>query len=57
MGLLGGPMLVTSSSSLPSVTYKFIDDNDQFIDHAVIFGGAESVSAAISTSVKQALKQ
>jgi len=57
MGLLGGPMLVTSSSSLPSVTYKFIDDNDQLIDHAVIFGGADSVSGAISSSVKQALKQ
>jgi len=57
MGLLGGPMLVTSGTSLPSVTYKFIDDNDQLIDHAVIFGGADSVSGAISTSVKQALKQ
>ncbi len=57
MGLLGGPMLVTSSSSLPSVTYKFIDDNDQLIDHVVIFGGSEAVGGAISTSVKQALKQ
>ena len=57
MGLLGGPMLITRSDSLPPVTYGFIDDNDQHIEHAVIFGGSSSVSGAVTQSVKQALKQ
>lgn len=57
LGLLGGPMLVTRGSSLPTVTYRFIDNNDQLIDHALIFGGANSVSGAVTASVKQALKQ
>jgi len=57
MGLLGGPMLITRADSLPSVTYKFIDDNDQLIEHAVIFGGSASVGGPVTQAVKQALKQ
>jgi putative cell wall-binding protein len=57
MGLLGGPMLITRADSLPSVTYKFIDDNDQLIERAVIFGGSASVGGSVTQAVKQALKQ
>lgn len=57
MGLLGGPMLVTQSGSLPQVTYNFIDDNDQFIERAIIFGGPASISGSVTQSVTQALKQ
>ena len=57
MGLLGGPLLITHADYLPNATYKFIDDNDQFIEHAVVFGGSTSVAGAISQSVKRALRQ
>lgn len=56
MGMQDGPLLVTSSSSLPAPTYSFIDKYDQMIGQVTVFGGPKSVTGAVTTSIDKALK-
>ncbi len=56
IGSQNGPLLTTSATKLPGVTYAFLDQYGQFIDQVVIYGGPNSVSAAVASQISLALK-
>lgn len=57
IGGLGGPLLVTAKTYLPSSTFGFIKQYNQMIKQTVIYGGPGSVGGGVSAGITQALKQ
>lgn len=55
-GMAGGPLLVTSGTSLSSETGAFLGTNKTTIEHCVIFGGEKSVYPIVKTQIEAKLK-
>jgi len=56
IGKLGGPMLLTAPTTLPSETQSFLVANQPEIFFVYVFGGTTAVSNSVVVSIQNALQ-